>query len=55
MVSINRILEAADDPFGAAGWWLGDNGWLGGAPARLIGRLPDERLLAAARAETREA
>ncbi|MEU8147476.1 hypothetical protein [Nonomuraea sp. NPDC048901] len=55
VLSINQILEAADDPFGAAGWWLGDNGRLGGAPARLIGRLPDERLLAAARAETREA
>ncbi|MGC5015451.1 hypothetical protein ACLQ2R_32225 [Streptosporangium sp. DT93] len=52
--TINRILEAADDPFGAADWWLGDNGWLGGSPARLMGRVPDERLISAARAETTE-
>lgn len=52
--SVNRILGASDDPFGVAGWWLGDNGLLGDAPARLIGRLPDERLMAAARDETRE-
>lgn len=49
---INRILDAADDPFGAADWWLGDNGMLGGVPADLIGQRPDEELIAAARAET---
>lgn len=50
---VNRLLDAADDPFGAADWWLGDNGGLGDAPARLIGSIPDERLIAAARAEIR--
>lgn len=52
--TINRILEASDDPFGAADWWLGANARLGAAPARLIGRRPDGDLIAAARAETAE-
>jgi hypothetical protein len=49
---VNRILAASDDPFGAADWWLGGNGRLGDAPARLIGAVPDAELVAAARAET---
>ncbi|GLW61885.1 hypothetical protein Arub01_01290 [Actinomadura rubrobrunea] len=49
--TVNRILDASGDPFGAADWWLGANGWLGAVPARLIGSVPDERLIAAARAE----
>jgi hypothetical protein len=52
VLEINRILDAYDDPFGAADWWLGDNGRLGDAPVRLIGNLPDEELIAAARAVT---
>src|SRR5262245_48151531 len=32
--AINQLLDAADDPWGVADWWLGHNGWLGGAPAR---------------------
>lgn len=51
VLEVNRILEAADDPFGAADWWLGDNGRLGAVPARLIGDVPDDELVAAARAE----
>jgi hypothetical protein len=53
--TINRILDAADDPYGAADWWLGRHGQLGDAPARLIGRVPDERLIAVARAVEIEA
>jgi len=53
--TINRILEAAADPAGAADWWLGENARLGDAPARLIGTLADDELIAAARAETAEA
>ena len=53
--TINRILEAYDDPFGAADWWLGTNARLGDAPARLVGTLPDDELIAAARAGTGEA
>jgi hypothetical protein len=53
--TINRILAASDDPFGAADWWLGAHAGLGDAPVRLIGRLPDGELIAAARAETAEA
>jgi hypothetical protein len=47
--TINRILDAANDPFGVADWWLGESGWLGDAPARLIGRVPDDLLIAVAR------
>ena len=53
--AVNRILDAAGDPLGAADWWLGGNGRLGGAPARLLGTVPDERLIDAARAGTGEA
>jgi hypothetical protein len=47
---INRILDADDDPWGAADWWLGHNQWLDGVPARLIGRVDDGLLVDAARA-----
>jgi hypothetical protein len=53
--TINRILEAAADPAGAADWWLGEHARFGDAPARLIGRVPDDELIAAARAGTGEA
>ncbi|MEV4894482.1 hypothetical protein AB0K48_34365 [Nonomuraea sp. NPDC055795] len=52
--SINQVLEAAGDPLGAADWWLGDNGRLGDAPIRLLGRIPDGQLIAAARNEKPE-
>lgn len=42
--SINRILDSADDPWGAADWWLGENRWLAGTPALLIGRVDDAEL-----------
>ena len=32
-----RLLDADDDPFGVADWWLGRNAWLEGVPADLIG------------------
>ncbi|ACY96985.1 hypothetical protein [Thermomonospora curvata] len=51
---VNRILDAADDPFGVADWWLGENGWLGGVPARLLGDIEAEELIAAARADVAE-
>ncbi|CAM5700529.1 hypothetical protein [Streptomyces aurantiogriseus] len=54
VVRINRILLADRDPWGAADWWLGGNAWLGGAPASLIGRVPDERLADAALALVEE-
>ncbi|MFH9727376.1 hypothetical protein ACH4M4_31055 [Streptomyces sp. NPDC017254] len=46
---INRLLMAGRDPWGAAGWWLGGNRWLGGVPAELLGSVPDEELTRAAR------
>ncbi|MFD7961879.1 hypothetical protein ACFV5J_13875 [Streptomyces zaomyceticus] len=46
---INRLLMAGRDPWGAAGWWLGGNRWLGGVPAELLGSVPDEDLTRAAR------
>lgn len=50
--TVNRILGASEDPLGVADWWLGENGWLGGVPARLVGTLPGDQLIAAARAAT---
>jgi hypothetical protein len=47
---INALLGSDEDPFGVTEWWLGRNGWLDGVPADLIGQIPDDRLLAAARA-----
>lgn len=52
--TINRILDAADDPWGAADWWLGENTWLAGIPARLIGHVEDRVLTRAALDERAE-
>jgi hypothetical protein len=52
---INGILDAADDPWGAADWWLGEHAGLAGVPAELLGRLPDQVLVHAAEAERAEA
>ncbi|QUH03382.1 hypothetical protein HUO13_23425 [Saccharopolyspora erythraea] len=48
--TVNRILDAADDPWGAADWWLGENAWLDGVPARLLDQVADQVLIDAARA-----
>jgi hypothetical protein len=50
VLDINAVLDADDDPWGAADWWLGRNAWLGRAPAESLGRVPDETLLGMARA-----
>ncbi|MGP4020987.1 hypothetical protein [Saccharopolyspora sp. 5N708] len=52
--AVNRQLHAAEDPWGAADWWLGPNDWLGGVPAELIGRVDDAVLVEAARADSAE-
>jgi hypothetical protein len=39
---------------GVADWWLGVNPWLDGRPSDLVGDVPDELLLRAARAVTEE-
>jgi len=49
--AINRMLGAADDPWGAADWWLGQNAWLDATPAELVGLVDDDMLIRAARAE----
>ncbi|WP_431983546.1 hypothetical protein [Streptomyces qinglanensis] len=48
VLEVNRLLLADIDPWGAAAWWLEGNTWLGGAPASLLGRLPDRELVGAA-------
>jgi hypothetical protein len=48
------MLGAETDPLGVADWWLGVNPWLDGRPSDLIGDVPDEILLRAARAVTEE-
>jgi hypothetical protein len=47
---VNKLLEAAAYPLGAADWWLSRNGWLGEQPCLLIGDVPDDHLIQAARA-----
>ncbi|GLF96584.1 hypothetical protein [Streptomyces yaizuensis] len=49
---VNRMILADQDPWGAAGWWLGRSVQLAGVPAELLGRVPDDTLTAAARALT---
>jgi hypothetical protein len=49
VVTINELLGAADDPWGVAAWWFDHNGYLADAPAAVLGRLPDEDLIALAR------
>ncbi|MCK9925945.1 hypothetical protein MXD62_02005 [Frankia sp. Mgl5] len=51
VVTVNRLLEAEADPWGVASWWLDRNSWLGGAPADLVGRVPDGDIIAAARVD----
>ena len=48
--AINTLLNAAGDPIGVTDWWLSRNGWLDGRPSELLGQVPDEVLLNAARA-----
>ncbi|GAA2806642.1 hypothetical protein [Saccharopolyspora taberi] len=52
--TVNRLLDAADDPWGVADWWLGENAWLDGVPARLLGQVADQTLIDAARASYSE-
>lgn len=47
---INGLLGADTDPIGVADWWLSRNGWLNDSPSLLIGQVPDEQLMSAARA-----
>jgi hypothetical protein len=48
--AVNQLLGAAADPVGTADWWLSKNGWLDDEPQRLIGTVPDDLLMQAARA-----
>jgi len=52
--AVNEMLGAATDPLGAADWWLGANAWLDGRPSELVGSVPDELLVRAARAVAEE-
>jgi hypothetical protein len=54
VTTINRILDAEDDPWGVADWWLGRNAWLGAVPAQLLARDRDQDLIDTARAERAE-
>jgi hypothetical protein len=48
VATINRLLAAERDPWGAACWWLHPHPWLGARPADLLGT-GDPRLRTAAR------
>lgn len=49
VIEVNQVLDADDDPWGAADWWLGPNAWLDAAPAARIGQVSDDALLSVAR------
>lgn len=49
VLAVNAVLDAEDDPWGVADWWLGRNAWLDAKPADLLGRSSGEHLLSAAR------
>lgn len=53
--AVNDVLDAAHDPVGAADWWLSRNVWLDGQPSTLIGVVPDDHLVSAARVLSAEA
>jgi hypothetical protein len=46
---VNQLLGAVEDPVGVADWWLSRNVWLDGQPSLLIGSVPDDLLVRAAR------
>jgi hypothetical protein len=48
VATVNKLLDAESDPWGVADWWLGENTWLGGVPADLIGKVADSDLVRAA-------
>ncbi|GAA0390485.1 hypothetical protein Acor_47210 [Acrocarpospora corrugata] len=45
--TVNLLLAAGRDPWGAAHWWLRGNALLGDAPARLVADHPDDVIEAA--------
>jgi len=49
---VNRILDAADDPWGVASWWVSINDRLGGRPLDLVGSARARDLVEAAKAAT---
>jgi len=48
VLTVNEILAADTDPWGAADWWAGTNAWLEAAPIDALGRISDGELVAAA-------
>jgi hypothetical protein len=50
VMEVNQMLDAADDPWGVACWWVDPHGRLGDAPADLLGREQDGLIRRAARA-----
>ena len=48
--TVNERLEAADDPWGVASWWIAPNARLGVRPADLVGTRRTDDLVAAAEA-----
>lgn len=55
VMRVNGILDAENDPWGVADWWLWPNVGLDAVPSDLIGEVGDEVLVAAAEAEVAEA
>ncbi|SDC89558.1 hypothetical protein [Actinokineospora iranica] len=53
--AVNRVLGSADDPWGAADWWLGAHAWLPAPPADLLGEVDAQLLIDVANGERAEA
>ncbi|GAA4748835.1 hypothetical protein GCM10023350_37270 [Nocardioides endophyticus] len=55
VAEVNQLLDAADDPWGVASWWISASPRLGGkAPRDLIGTADESDLVVLARAESNE-
>ncbi|MGW5389374.1 hypothetical protein [Streptomyces koyangensis] len=52
--TVNHLLDAELDPWGAADWWLSPHAWLGAPPADLLGTPAEVQLPDLARLLTEE-
>ncbi|WNV85317.1 hypothetical protein [Umezawaea sp. Da 62-37] len=48
VLRVNRVLEAWEDPWGVADWWLSRNTWLNRPPVELLPESEDTLVMAAA-------
>jgi len=54
VLRVNEILDAEDDPWGVADWWLCPHAWLGAAPVDVLAVSPAAVLVGVALGETED-